>query len=339
MRTNPIASLRYPPYFMLFEHKMQGCLPTFEGPCSGGGRPGLRPTGRGKTFRVWGVHVRSRQDLFPSPEVVAPPDLRVVYRSRPPSAQALESLQTLEIRIRAGRIEFRVPRVAVVALSRRNTVTVAPCPGATPRWLCRLVVDLVVPTWLFQRGYLVLHGSAVAYQGRAFGFLGFPGAGKSTLAAGLYMRGLSFLSDDVLVIDLSGPRPTVRGGPPILRLSADVYTRWASLLPSSLLYSEDGKAEILVPRDPVEECPLYGLGVIEEGPHARLEAIPSREATLECLRHTRGIRWLASLRPESHLMQCVRLASRVPVVRLTRPRDLTGLDSWVQAVYQHLVGV
>lgn len=288
---------------------------------------------RDRTFDVLGVLVRSCVDLSPLPEASGRPDLRVVEKGRLPSAGARNRSESLEIQVRDGSIDILWPGVALATLSRRGTVVVTPGPGAHPRWLRRLIVELVVPTWLLQRGSLVLHGSAVAYQGRAFGFLGFPGAGKSTLAAGLYLRGLSVVSDDILVIGLSEPRPVLRAGPPYIRLAADVYARWATSLPepdpSSLA---EGKAEILISPAPVKVYPLQGLGVIEDGPCASIEPVPARDATMEYLRHTRAIRWLGTLRPESHLAQCIRLASQIPMVRFIRPRDPADLDSWLDRV-------
>jgi hypothetical protein len=55
--------------------------------------------------------------------------------------------------------------------------------------------------WLLQRrGQICLHGTALAWQGRAVGVLGPSGAGKSTLATALAQRGAQLLTDDVIVL-------------------------------------------------------------------------------------------------------------------------------------------
>lgn len=59
---------------------------------------------------------------------------------------------------------------------------------------------------LRQRGVLVLHASAIAIDGRAWGFVGPGGAGKSTLAAAFASRGVPVLTEDVLAL-----RPDVAG--------------------------------------------------------------------------------------------------------------------------------
>ncbi len=53
---------------------------------------------------------------------------------------------------------------------------------------------------LHLRGYVCLHASAVAVEGGAVLFAGFPGMGKSTTAAAFAERGYPILSDDVSAI-------------------------------------------------------------------------------------------------------------------------------------------
>src|SRR6266567_9309845 len=48
---------------------------------------------------------------------------------------------------------------------------------------------------LRKRGVLPIHASSLAMNGRAFGLVGEPGAGKSTSAAGLIAHGCTVLSD------------------------------------------------------------------------------------------------------------------------------------------------
>ncbi len=67
----------------------------------------------------------------------------------------------------------------------------------------------IVATWLFgtvfayllqYKGYLVLHGSAIAVQDKVMIFSGESGAGKSTLASAMVDRGYHLVTDDVVVI-------------------------------------------------------------------------------------------------------------------------------------------
>ena len=53
---------------------------------------------------------------------------------------------------------------------------------------------------LFQRGYFLLHGSAIQINNKGIVFLGEPGAGKSTTVAAFAKEGVSIMSDDMVCI-------------------------------------------------------------------------------------------------------------------------------------------
>ena len=53
---------------------------------------------------------------------------------------------------------------------------------------------------LFQRGYFLLHGSAIQLNDKGVVFVGQPGAGKSTTVAAFANKGVSVMSDDLVCI-------------------------------------------------------------------------------------------------------------------------------------------
>ncbi|GAB4053997.1 serine kinase [Spirosoma litoris] len=62
---------------------------------------------------------------------------------------------------------------------------------------------------LFQRGYFLLHGSAIQLNDKGIVFLGEPGAGKSTTVAAFAQKGVSVISDDMVCIQISKTEPPV----------------------------------------------------------------------------------------------------------------------------------
>ncbi|HVW11125.1 MAG TPA: hypothetical protein VHC90_21215 [Bryobacteraceae bacterium] len=74
---------------------------------------------------------------------------------------------------------------------------------------------------LRQRGYLALHASAIAVNGKAALFLGQSGAGKSTTAAAFYSRGHQVLADDVAAVGLTNGRVELQPAWPGIRLLDD----------------------------------------------------------------------------------------------------------------------
>jgi len=69
-----------------------------------------------------------------------------------------------------------------------------------------------LPLWLEAEGVPVLHASAVAVGGRAVGFVGPSGVGKSVLCAELLRLGCAFVADDGLALHREGSLEERRGG-------------------------------------------------------------------------------------------------------------------------------
>ena len=78
--------------------------------------------------------------------------------------------------------------------------------GDLPAWI---VDSWAVNLAMLQRGHLCLHATVVEVGGRVLALGGASGAGKSTTAAALHLRGHPVLVDDVAVIDLRRGVPWV----------------------------------------------------------------------------------------------------------------------------------
>ncbi|AXV38897.1 hypothetical protein [Methanobacterium sp. BAmetb5] len=84
----------------------------------------------------------------------------------------------------------------------------------------------VMALLLHQRGFLVLHGSAVNTGTGAVAFLGHRGNGKSTTAIHLYVEGYPLIADDILAIKFDDEGlPLVYPGYPHVRLSDEATTK------------------------------------------------------------------------------------------------------------------
>lgn len=84
-------------------------------------------------------------------------------------------------------------------------------------YLCSLAIVAI----LFQRGYFILHASAVATPHGAFVFFGKSGAGKTTTTAGFSQRGYKILSEDVTVVKIINQQPHVLPAVPYLKLGKE----------------------------------------------------------------------------------------------------------------------
>jgi hypothetical protein len=204
-------------------------------------------------------------------------------------------------------------------------------PGLVDESLVRtLLLGGLMATILRQRGFLVLHACGVAREGRAIAFVGDSGWGKSTLASFFCRHGFQLLSDDVLVIDLSGEAVRVVPGAPMVKLRPDAgqwlradYDNLPNLHFESNKRLEDARTVYAT-----EDAQLERLYILEGrgADHNEILPLHTQEKMVELLRHTRVTNLVRrSDYLGAHLRQCNQLVQHVPIVRLRRVVGLDGL--------------
>ena len=193
---------------------------------------------------------------------------------------------------------------------------------------------------LHQRGLLPLHANAVVVDGRAIGFMGHPGAGKSTLAAWFHDRGFDVLADDVCVVT-AGPdgRPLAHPGIPRLRLwreALEASGREASAYERSF----DDMDKYTVPTDlerTLPAVPLSHLYLLEKaGEEAAVDRLEGASAVEAMVANTyRGSYVPLMGRTRAHLLACAGLARTVPVFRARRRWGYDSFDMEGEALEAH----
>ncbi len=208
-------------------------------------------------------------------------------------------------------------------------MVVDPAPGVEDRVLRLSILGPALALLLHQRGFYVVHASAVQIDGSAVAFAGARGWGKSALAAALHRRGHGVVADDLTAINGVGDCPMVYPGFPQLKL-------WPAALASL------GESPEALPRlHPLFEkrardvngfcetpVPLKGIYVLA-GARAQgneIESLRPQEAFFELLPNWYGTRFGEALlqvegAAPSHFLRCANLARKVPIRRL-RARDL-----------------
>jgi hypothetical protein len=195
---------------------------------------------------------------------------------------------------------------------------------------------------LHQRSLLPLHANAVIVDGKAIGFMGHPGAGKSTLAAWFHDNGFDVLADDVCVTRTAkGARPVASPGIPRLRLwreALEVSGRDAADFERSFddmeKYTVPTKDN--VPGAGVELSHLYVLEKPDSegaGEVSRLEMV---EAVHALVANTyRGAYVPMMGKTQEHLLACVELAKQVPVFRASRRWGFEHFDAEAESLASH----
>jgi hypothetical protein len=248
----------------------------------------------------------------------------------PPEARGRNGYARAEI----GSATLYWQNVGTYHINDGQEITIEAAGGVEARVLRLFLLGPALAVLLSQRGLLVLHASAVAVDGRAVGFLGESGQGKSTTAAAFHRRGHAVVADDVVAVRLEEGCPIVYPGYPQLKLwpeaaaaLGETVEGLAPLRPELPKRGHDVRHRFVGKR-----LPLAALYVLGEGPALQIDPLKPSEAVIELVRHTYAARFLQSLGAPAHLQQCAGLAHRVRARRLLRPRSLDQLTGLVQRV-------
>jgi hypothetical protein len=208
-----------------------------------------------------------------------------------------------------------------------------------------LTLGAAIAVILHQRGFLVLHASAVVLAGSAVAFLGYKGAGKSTMAATLHARGHGLLADDVVALDLRNAEcPLVLPAFPQLKLWPDAVASLGAspeTLPRLVAHLE--KRDSRLAHGFISETfPLRCIFLLRKGKTLEIQPLPPQEVIAGLIRNVYVTRFGEELLKNdrtTHFLQLTQLAKRIPVSCLMRPPELSLLPAIAELVEEHFPGV
>lgn len=191
----------------------------------------------------------------------------------------------------------------------------------------------------YQRGCLVLHGSAVEMDGSAVAFLGGSGSGKSTLAASIYNAGYCIVTDDVIAVHLDDDFPIVYPGFPRLKLWPDAIVRLGDD-PEKIrrINSRVEKRSYRITSGfTTVSLPLRYIYILAEDNSQKIESIRGREAVMELVRYTYAVQRIQKIESPSHFLQCANLANHIILRRLKISRSPSALDDAARLVEEDVL--
>jgi hypothetical protein len=226
--------------------------------------------------------------------------------------------------------------VATYHVTDGTQILIELAPGADDRAVRLFLLGPAISLLLHQRGLLVLHASAVSVGGQAVAFAAEKGEGKSTLAAALHAYGHPLVTDDLLAVEIDDNECVrVYPGFPQLKLmpdsAAQISATWQEL---PLLHPDYEKRGQIASDDfSAEPLPLARLFILSSGEDEAVAPLPPQQRFVELVRHS----YLAQLleftgEGAEHFRQVVKLAQRVPVLRLQRRRSMAALASTVRLI-------
>lgn len=284
-----------------------------------------------RTYSAYGLRLRS---AVPLPATVRRDGIADAEVRRAALAEVTAAMRASGAwtRVAASETHLHLPGIGTFLVRDGHEILVEPDAEACDDLVQLAIVGPVFATLLQQRGWLVLHASAVEMNGTAVGFLGGRGAGKSTTAAALRGGGHLPLADDVVAVRFRRGVPWVVPGFPMLKLWPDAVVALGgdpALLPE-LHPSYSKRAERINSRCARKGVPLACLYVLSAGDRVRIESLSPREAFVQLVAHSYGIEWLHGVSGASQFEQRAALVRHIPVRRLRRPRDLALLPELIR---------
>ena len=231
-----------------------------------------------------------------------------------------------------------LPQICELRISE-NEIRILPEPGIDDQILRSCILGSAFSVLLQQRGYLVLHASAVILQERAVAFTGFSGAGKSTTASAFLRQGYPVITDDVLAIQFREGQPEVIPSYPVIKLLPDAVTALGhdgDELP--LLYDTSAKRIQSFDYSALKPSyPLHKIYLLSKGDHHEIEPLSPRDALLCLINQSRVVKNLiVPSAKKLHFEQCAVLAHTLGISRLRRKPNLSELEAIVRLVMDDL---
>ena len=232
---------------------------------------------------------------------------------------------------RAGCLKFAVPQAGRWAVEggRRITVDIEPSREAEARLF---TLGSAWGALGYQRGWAMLHGSAVRVDGKTALFAGEAGQGKSTMAAALIARGAELIADDLSRCGTGqGERARLYPSAGRIKLwdTAIDHLGWQDRQRTRDHFRDDKFHLETAPQTiDCEPVLLSTVFVLEWGDEIAIERLRGGEAVTalsEATIYRKGyLELMGGL--ATHVVACARVAASTAVYRLARPSNLAMLD-------------
>ena len=195
---------------------------------------------------------------------------------------------------------------------------------------------------LQQRGYLILHASAVSVNSHAVLFCGPSGAGKSTMAALLGMRGYPLLNEDVCMLSpMDGGKYSLRSDSRMLKLWSETVAELDLNQNARTLVSEKHQKFFVEPlrseiADKQSIKAIYVLSDLEKGNKPSLEHLNPLESAVELKRNAYRPTLVEAMEVhEDYFRISIGLLQHASVYRLYRPKDFGQTEALFALMEEH----
>lgn len=231
-----------------------------------------------------------------------------------------------------------VPNVARYLISQGNCITIDPYEHADEDSIRVFLLGSCMGALLMQRDLFLLHANAIKIGDVCVSFSGNSGAGKSTLSGAFMSRGYSILADDVCAINQEGD---VSPSFPQIKLWADSSHK-LEIKTDVLRRIRPNIEKFAVPLEQqffATNLPLKVVYILSSHNQDTFEfkAFEGMKKILPLKNNTYRYQYLKGLdKTKKHLKHTGSIASKIDVVRITRPKTGFQLDKLVDLIQADL---
>lgn len=173
----------------------------------------------------------------------------------------------------------------------------------------------VMALLLHQKGFLVLHGSAVNIKDGVAAFVGQRGIGKSTIAVHLLKNGYPLITDDIIAIRFDNNIPHIYPGYYHVRLSKDSYSQIKdythilspirTLVGKSLCDASNGFSS--------EPLKLKKIYLLEKGQTMRIFKLKSQDVLIKLINNSVANEIFSKKDQVKNLIECTNLINNASI--------------------------
>lgn len=222
-----------------------------------------------------------------------------------------------------GEFLFKLDEVAGYYVVDGKEITIQPFSKGNEDAIRLFLLGSVFGALLHQRGYLVIHGSAVEVKGKGIIFTGVSGAGKSTLATAFNEKGYKSLTDDVCALKIEDGIPYIMPGFPSFKLwkdAAEKFNKDTTTLIPIRKELEKYRVECEFCDKPVVVSQIFVLGTHNQESIV-VDKVKDFEKIKVLINNTYRLRFLKGQGNKGeHLKQCASLVKYAKINSVVRPK-------------------
>ena len=295
-------------------------------------------------FEAYGLGIRS---TIPLPELIPASDITedvVIQLGKVERSVSEIKFRNYSFYMSGEDAYFVFDEIGTFLVRDGKEIIIDALPGVEESLVRLPLLSMAFAILLHQRGFLVMHGSAVAINNDVVAFTAGSGWGKSTMAATLYARGHQLMADDLMAVDVSNmASPMVYSGFPQMKLwpqsAAFSLGDDPETLPR-LIAGYEKRARKITARFSQKPLPLRQIYVISAGSVPEIKPLQPQEAMLQVMSHSyiaiAAKPLIQGVGGSSHFRQCTSLINSVRMYSLKRPSSLELLPAIAQMVEENL---